>query len=405
MRRSTWQTRLSLSIAGDASNKVTGISEGHTRKEVFMKKNKLLLLFISMFFVLLIGQNVRADTRKLIIIGDSRTEDMHLTVGNSGCVWSYEVGQGIIWMKKTGIPAIESKIGNNTAVVILMGVNDCADLWVTDEYCEYLNSKAAAWAKKGAATYYFSITPIVESAYKPKDISNADIKAWNKAMKAGLSSKVKYVDIYSQMLTGIETYDGLHYRESSTIQYFNLIKRFVNGFDDMTDKTHPYYTPIYWAVQRGITKGYVGTNIFGVNDGCTRSQAVMFLWRLAGKPAPKTVKRSPFYDISMDHPHYRAVLWAYQKGITKGYSDGSFGVDRTCTRGQICTFIWRYLGQPKPGLSGNPFADTITDAYRNAVLWAAGAGVTKGFSDGTFRDTATCTRGQCMTFIYRIRNM
>ena len=107
----------------------------------------------------------------------------------------------------------------------------------------------------------------------------------------------------------------------------------------------------------------------------------------------------------MDHPHYRAVLWAYQKGITKGYSDGSFGVDRTCTRGQICTFIWRYLGQPKPSLSGNPFADTITDAYRNAVLWAAGAGVTKGFSDGTFRDTATCTRGQCMTFIYRIRNM
>jgi hypothetical protein len=95
-----------LSIAGDASNKVTGISEGHTRKEVFMKKNKLLLLFISMFFVLLIGQNVRADTRKLIIIGDSRTEDMHLTVGNSGCVSSYEVGQGIIWKKKTGIPAI-----------------------------------------------------------------------------------------------------------------------------------------------------------------------------------------------------------------------------------------------------------------------------------------------------------
>ena len=99
-------------------------------------------------------------------------------------------GEGIIWMRKTGIPAIEKKIGKNTAVVILMGVNDCADLWVTDEYCDYLNSKAAEWAKKGAVTYYFSITPIVESAYKPKDITNADIIAWNSAMKAGLSSKV-----------------------------------------------------------------------------------------------------------------------------------------------------------------------------------------------------------------------
>ena len=265
-----------------------------------MKINKFLLLFISMFFILLLGQNVHADTRKLIIVGDSRTEDMHLTVGDSGCVWSYEVGEGIIWMKKTGIPAIEKTIGKNTAVVILMGVNDCADLWVTDEYCEYLNSKAAEWAKKGAVTYYFSITPIVESAYKPKDITNADIKAWNKAMKAGLSSKVKYVDIYTHMLAGIDTYDGLHYKEYSTSRYFTLIRRFVNGFDDMTDKTHPFYYPIYWAVQRGITDGYTGTNIFGVDDGCTRSQAVMFLWRLAGKSQKVTATG---LSASTEHVH------------------------------------------------------------------------------------------------------
>ncbi len=358
-----------------------------------------------MFFILLLGQNVHADTRKLIIVGDSRTEDMHLTVGDSGCIWSYEVGEGIIWMKKTGIPAIEQKIGKNTAVVILMGVNDCADLWVTDEYCDYLNSKAAEWAKKGAATYYFSITPIVESAYRPKDISNADIIAWNKAMKAGLSSRVKYVNIYPHMLNGIETYDGLHYKESSTIKYFNLIKRFVNGFDDMTDKTHPFYNPIYWAVQRNITNGYPGTNLFGVDDACTRSQAVTFLWCLAGKPAPKSVSRSPFNDIAMSHSHFKAVLWAYQKGITKGYADGSFGVERPCTRGQICTFIWRYLGKPNPRISRSPFADRITPAFSKAILWAAGNGVTKGFSDGTFRDADPCTRGQCMTFIYRIRTM
>ena len=48
----------------DVINKVTGISEGHTRKEVVMKNNKLLLLFISMFFILLLGQNVHADTRR-----------------------------------------------------------------------------------------------------------------------------------------------------------------------------------------------------------------------------------------------------------------------------------------------------------------------------------------------------
>lgn len=374
-------------------------------KERCIMKRSILLLLMSLFFVLLIGQSVRADNRKLIIVGDSRTEAMHLTVGDSGCVWSYESGSGIIWMKKTGIPAIEKQIGNNTAVVILMGVNDCADLWVTDEYCAYLNAKAAEWAKKGAVTYYFSIPPIVEAIYKPGDITNADIKAWNKAMKSGLTSKVKYVDIYTHMLSGIETYDGLHYKDASTIKYFNLVKRYVNGFDDMTDNSHPYYNAIYWAVNRNITAGYSGTNLFGVNDGCTRSQALTFLWRYSGAPAPKAVSTSPFKDVPKTHPHYKAVLWAYQNGITKGYSNGNFGLNDVCTRGQICTFIWRVKGMPAPRISQNPFADSITPAYKKAVLWAAGETVTKGFSDGTFRDTATCTRGQCMTFIYRSRNL
>lgn len=368
-----------------------------------MKIRRFMVLCAAVFLTLCLSQTVRADTKKLVIIGDSRTEDMHLTVGDSGFAWSYEVGAGLTWMKKTGVPAVENEIGKNTAVVILMGVNDGADLWVTDEYTAYLTEKSKAWAKKGAVTYYFSITPIDEAIYKPADITNSDIIAWNKAMKSKLPSSVKYVDIYSSMKSGMKTYDGMHYMEESSVKFFNLIKRNVNGFDDMTDSSHPYYNPIYWAIKRGITSGYSGTNLFGVDDGCTRSQAITFLWRLAGKPAPKTVSKSPFTDIRANHPHYKAVLWAYQKGITKGYSDGRFGVDDICNRGQICTFIWRYKGKPAPKSDESPFVDSVEGSYRTAILWAAGSGVTKGFSDGTFRDTAPCTRGQCMTFIYRIR--
>ena len=176
-------------------------------------------------------------------------------------------------------------------------------------------------------------------------------------------------------------------------------------FDDVKDSSHPYYKAIYWAANKGITKGYEGTNIFGINDSCTRGQAVMFLWRLAGKPAPKAVSKSPFKDVAKNHTFYKAILWASQKGITKGYPDGTFGINGTCTRGQIATFIWRYKGSPAPKTTKSPFKDKITKAYLKAVLWAAENGITYGYSDKTFRDTENCTRGQIVTFLYRVNNL
>jgi hypothetical protein len=163
---------------------------------------------------------------------------------------------------------------------------------------------------------------------------------------------------------------------------------------------HPYATAIKWAASKGITKGFPdGT--FGINRACTRGEAMQFLWRTAGCPQPKTAANSPFKDVPKTHAFYKAILWGSQKGITKGYSDGTFGINRTCTRGQICTFVWRFKGKPKSTLTKNPFKDSIYPSYRNAVLWAAGKKVTVGFSDGTFRDSAACTRGMIVAFIYR----
>ena len=175
-------------------------------------------------------------------------------------------------------------------------------------------------------------------------------------------------------------------------------------FDDVKDPSHPYFDAIYWAVDHGVTKGYTGTNLFGINDSCTRSQAMMFIWRMAGKPQPYSWVKNPFSDITPSHPHYKAVMWAYQNGVAKGFSNGTYGVDKPCTRGQIMTFIWRYAGQQKPKSNVSPFKDSITPAYRTAVLWGVGLKITKGFPDGTFRDKAPCTRGQIVTFLYRIKN-
>ena len=176
------------------------------------------------------------------------------------------------------------------------------------------------------------------------------------------------------------------------------------AFSDVRDLQHPYYKAIYWAADAGITKGY-SDGTFGIDKACTRSEAVMFLWRLAGKPAPKNASSSPFKDVPKSHAHYKAILWAAQKGITKGYDDGTFGINKACTRGQIMTFIWRFKGSPAPKAAAiSPFSDVPKNhAYYKAILWGSQNKVTNGFSDGTFGINKSCTRGQIVTFLYRIR--
>lgn len=168
---------------------------------------------------------------------------------------------------------------------------------------------------------------------------------------------------------------------------------------DVTDTELYYYTPVYWAAEQNITKGF-GNVYFGPEDSCTREQMVMFLWRMAGKPAPLT-QNNPFSDVKKSDYFYKAVLWAVDEGITKGYDDGTFGVGKTCLREHLATFLWRIAGSPLPRES-KTFTDVKeSDYYYNAVLWAAENAITKGYSDGSFGPEKDCLRQHTVTFLYR----
>ena len=161
-----------------------------------------------------------------------------------------------------------------------------------------------------------------------------------------------------------------------------------------------YVEPIYWAVEKEVTNG-TSDSTFSPESTCTRAQVVTFLWRANGSPEP-TITYNPFTDVQSGAYYYKAVLWAVENEITNGVSATAFGPDRGCTRGQVVTFLWRSSGKPIPKSSGNPFADVKADAYYyNPVLWAVEKGVTKGTSPDKFSPDATCTRCQIVTFLYR----
>lgn len=62
-------------------------------------------------------------------------------------------------------------------------------------------------------------------------------------------------------------------------------------------------------------------------------------------PAPTSTPTpavTGFSDVqNPKHAYYNAIYWAAEEGITKGYPDGTFGINENCTRGQIVTFLYR----------------------------------------------------------------
>ena len=167
--------------------------------------------------------------------------------------------------------------------------------------------------------------------------------------------------------------------------------------------SHSYQKAVYWAVDNEIAAGYTGSRAgyFGVADNITRGQVVMFLWRAAGKPEPPANAKT-FPDVPESNGFYKAILWASGNGIAAGYSNGKFGPSDNCTRGQIVMFLWRYAGKPAASTT-QKFTDVPkSSGFFTAVQWASDQGITDGYKDKTFGVNKYCTRGQCVTFLYRM---
>ena len=174
----------------------------------------------------------------------------------------------------------------------------------------------------------------------------------------------------------------------------------VSPFADVMIDAY-YYEAVKWAVKNGITTG-VGNDLFAPGQPCTRAQIVTFLWRAAGSPEPKGTAAA-MSDVLSGSYYEKAVAWAIENGVTTGTGEGKFSPDATCTRAQAVTFLARALNAKTA--SAAEFSDVPTDSYyAEAVAWASANGVTEGVGNGLFAPDNNCTRGQIVTFLYRVYN-
>ncbi len=152
-----------------------------------------------------------------------------------------------------------------------------------------------------------------------------------------------------------------------------------NPFTDITG--HDSFKPaVLYLFDRGIISGKTHTT-FEPASNITRGQFVMMLWRAAGKPAT-SITESPFVDVQGNDSFKTAVLWALEMGITKGQTATEFGLNEPCTRTHMITFLYRYAGEPTVSDDVvNPFADVQKDRFYNAIMWGYSNGILSGRND------------------------
>lgn len=79
----------------------------------------------------------------------------------------------------------------------------------------------------------------------------------------------------------------------------------------------------------------------------SRGQFVEYLYRLSGSPEVKNLPaQSPYADIKTDDPRFPVVMWARERGITWGWSDGNFHYDTPASESSTALMVYRLAGSP-----------------------------------------------------------
>ena len=165
-----------------------------------------------------------------------------------------------------------------------------------------------------------------------------------------------------------------------------------------------HYDHIQWMAEQGIAKGWPdGT--FRPLTPVNRDAMAAYLYRMAGSPAVKPPRTSPFRDVRPGIEHYDAIIWAHQAGITTGFPDGTFRPTQPIARDAMAAFLYRYAGSPAAPAPMRPvFSDVpARSMYAKEIAWMRTSGITTGWPDGTYRPASPVNRDAMAAFLHRMK--
>lgn len=212
------------------------------------------------------------------------------------------------------------------------------------------------------------------------------------------SVTITYADIY-------RAYIGLYrFPDEETTEEIDFYVRGVNTDTNFTDVKESDYCAksVEWAVKHGITNG-TGNGAFSPNKTCSQEEILTFMYRAEGMAHDDYYEyfENPFTDVKESDFFYGPAVWAYFNGLRE---EETFNGSEPCSRMDVVTYLYLLNdGSIYPDLSLiENFTDLPEGEFaRAAIVWAVENGITTGTSATTFSPGKTCTRGEIVTFLFR----
>ena len=243
--------------------------------------------------------------------------------------------------------------------------------------------------------YAFGGCPNLRELYFSKNITKIDNKIFDLASeKYSVTPKgptdLSKLTIYGYTGTVAETF-----AKEKEIKFVAL--KDEPTFSDVKKGDWFYNAAEYCNSNRIITGYKDGT--FAPNDKLSRGMLVTILYKMESEPAITGISKFP--DVqNAKHYYYKAVVWASNNNIVKGYNNGKFGVGDNITREDLAVILNRYAKYKGKNITQTNNLSGFTDANRISsyalpqMQWAVGAGVITGNKDKTLAPKGESSRAE-----------
>lgn len=143
---------------------------------------------------------------------------------------------------------------------------------------------------------------------------------------------------------------------------------------------------------------------FRPSQTTTRAEFASMLWRvmLENGSQPDTSVSASYTDVPRTHWAYEAIHQLQSKHIMLGISNDQFAPNRPLTRAEFATLAARWQQLTPDGSGETPFTDITNHWAAPSITVLVQKGIVKGYTDGTFRPNDGVTRAELVTMMNRL---
>ena len=225
--------------------------------------------------------------------------------------------------------------------------------------------------------------------------------------EAGANAGTK-CSVCGTVLSGCEKVDALGHKYENGVCTVcgekdpNYVEPVAPEFKDADSIKDYAKDAVAWAAKEGVVKGDDQGN-FNPTADITRQDFVTMLWRLKGETASD--KELTFGDKA-DIKDYAqvAVAWAVENGYITGRDNGNFDPAAKITRAEIVAILNRVADNAKAEKAAS-FTDIGSHWAKDAIAWAAEAGIVNGVGNDQFAPNDNATRQDTVVMLYKFVNL